>query len=71
MTLGRRKGLREGVVQILWKAKGAMEAGEANQALGRPETAGQTEAVRGTLERLVKASQAQRAGRGLCEAAQD
>ncbi|MFF4828605.1 hypothetical protein ACFY20_37800 [Streptomyces sp. NPDC001312] len=65
----RPKGLTDGIVEILSKAKSAMKAGEINQALGRPETAGQIEAVRGTLERLVKAAQAQRAGRGLYEAA--
>ncbi|MFD4977421.1 hypothetical protein [Streptomyces sp. NPDC058424] len=66
----RAKGLTEGIVEILSKAKSAMKAGEINQALGRPETAGQIEAVRGTLERLVKAAQARRTGRGLYEAAQ-
>ncbi|MGW4823103.1 hypothetical protein ACWEP4_30010 [Streptomyces sp. NPDC004227] len=65
----RAKGLTDGIVEVLSKAKSAMKAGEINQALGRPETAGQIEAVRGTLERLVKAAQAQRAGRGLYEAA--
>ncbi|GAA3482093.1 hypothetical protein [Streptomyces yanii] len=66
----RAKGLTDGVVEILSKAKSAMKASEVNQALGRPETAGQVEAVRGTLERLVKAAQARRTGRGLYEAAQ-
>ncbi|MFE4424161.1 hypothetical protein [Streptomyces sp. NPDC056817] len=66
----RAKGLTEGIVEILSKAKSAMKAGEINQALGRPETAGQIEAVRGTLERLVRAAQARRTGRGLYEAAQ-
>jgi hypothetical protein len=56
-------------VKILEEAKGAMKAGEVNQALGRPDTPGQVEAVRGTLERLVKASRARRAGRGLYQAA--
>jgi hypothetical protein len=65
----RAKGLTDGVVKILEEAKSAMKAGEVNQALGRPDTSGQIEAVRGTLERLVKTSRAQRAGRGLYQAA--
>jgi hypothetical protein len=65
----RTKGLTDSVAKILDKAKGAMKAGEVNQALGRPDTPGQIEAVRGTLERLVKASRAQRPARGLYQAA--
>lgn len=54
---------------VLMKAEGPLRAGEINQVLGRPESAGSRESVRSGLDRLVSADQAERRGRGLYEAA--
>ena len=58
-------GLAESILAHLAGADGPARAGEIAKALGRDSTPGSVNAVRTALERLVKASKAQRSGRGL------
>ncbi len=61
----RTSGLAESILAHLAEADGPARAGDIAQALGRETTPGSVNAVRTALERLVKASKAQRSGRGL------
>lgn len=64
----RASGLTKDVVAHLAKAGAPVKAREVNLALGRDDTNGSINAVRTSLERLVKAGQAHRPGRGLYQA---
>jgi hypothetical protein len=65
----RTQGLTESIVDTLAKSGSSMKAGEINKSLGRDDTNANVNAVRTALERLVKASRAQRVGRGLYQTA--
>ncbi|MFE2728777.1 hypothetical protein [Kitasatospora sp. NPDC059327] len=60
----RPRGIADGVLSALTAAGKPLRAGEVSAALGADST---DDNVRATLERLVKAGRAQRAGRGLFE----
>lgn len=64
----RTPGLTAGVLAYLAEVKEPVRAAQVAQALGRETTPSSVNAVRTSLERAVKASQAQRAGRGLYQA---
>lgn len=64
----RTSDLADNILAYLADADGPARAGDIAQALGRETTPGSVNAVRTSLERLVKASKAQRTGRGLYQA---
>lgn len=64
----RTSGLTDSILDYLATAEGPVRAGDVTQALGREATPGSVNAVRTALERMVKASNAQRTGRGLYQA---
>ncbi|MGW3041745.1 hypothetical protein ACWC9T_17310 [Kitasatospora sp. NPDC001159] len=64
----RTPGLTTGVLAYLAEVKEPVRAAQVTQALGRETTPANVNAVRTSLERAVKASQAQRTGRGLYQA---
>lgn len=64
----RASGLTDSILGYLATAQEPVRAGDVAQALGRETTPGSLNAVRTSLERLVKASRAQRTGRGLYQA---
>ncbi|GAA2278792.1 MULTISPECIES: hypothetical protein [Kitasatospora] len=64
----RTPGLSAGILAYLAEVKEPVRAAQVTQALGRETTPANVNAVRTSLERAVKASQAQRTGRGLYQA---
>ncbi|MGK4578641.1 prephenate dehydrogenase [Kitasatospora sp. HPMI-4] len=64
----RTPGLSAGVLAYLAEVKEPVRAAQVTRALGRETTPANVNAVRTSLERAVKASQAQRTGRGLYQA---
>ncbi|GAA2240440.1 hypothetical protein GCM10010430_22360 [Kitasatospora cystarginea] len=64
----RAPGLSTGVLAYLAEVKEPVRAAQVAEALGRETTPAGVNAVRTSLERAVKASKAQRTGRGLYQA---
>ncbi|MFI9271252.1 hypothetical protein ACIGXM_11145 [Kitasatospora sp. NPDC052896] len=67
----RASGLTEAIVAHLLQAGGPVKVREVAEALGRDATPSAVNTVRTSLERLAKASRAQRVGRGLYQAQAD